>query len=208
MTDNLKHKYKEYTENINPSDEFIARLTKTLEDEQANQKRKKFRIISRVSAAAACFVMLFGISAVIYSISFSNPAVEQSDQGMSSEANNYAGSASTDAIHTIPFEKISWYDESLTKESLPKALAQKLASSLDYLSFNSENKFVNAEKADAQSIEQFIQLMNNSEQTSEEAAGETVYYMAVFNDRTIAKFSISGNEYIIISGDSKIYKNF
>ena len=37
-------------------------------------------------------------------------------------------------------------------------------------------------------------------------SGDTVYYMAVFSDGSVAKFGISGEEYVFFPDNEKIFK--
>lgn len=220
MSDKIKSDYTEYMENVEPSDEFLSRLTQTLKDEQNRQKhtlmrctpcvsaRKgiKIRRMKQMLAAAACFLMFFCISMIIYLNPQNNPHTGEDSSSTSIDMIDYAEKASAEAINTVPFKNIGWYDDNLTGESVPKALAQKLVSSLDYLLFGSENLFVNAERADAERTRQIIELLSEADETAEEISGTKLYYMAVFTDGTVAKFSITNDTLIEISGDEKSYK--
>ena len=158
--------------------------------------------------AAACVLLVFGSFTILNSNFGNKLKIDEDSSSVSGNMNNNAGQASTESIKTAPFKNIDWYNDSLTNESVPKALAQKLESSLDYLSYGSENKFINAEKADAEKTEQIIMLLSSADESSEEITGTKLYYMAVFTDGTVAKFSITNEKYIEISGDEKKYKNY
>lgn len=206
MSEKIKSDYTEHMEHVKPSDEFLSQLTQTLKDEQIRQKRIKIRRIKQGLVAAACLLLFFGVSVAIYLNSPDKPHINVGDPSIAGEMTEYVGKASTESIATVSFENISWYDDSLTGLSIPKALAQKLASSLDYLSFGSENKFINAGRADDERTRQIIEMLSEAEESAEEISGTKLYYMAVFTDGTVAKFSITNDTFIEISGDEKKYK--
>lgn len=206
MSEKLKSDYVKHMENVEPSDAFLSQLTQTLKDEQSRQKRIKIRRIKQIVAMAAGLLLFFGISAIIYAGSPNRPHISEGESSAAGGMKDYVGTASSESITTIAFENINWYDDSLTGVSVPKALAQKLASSLDYLSFGSENRFVNAERADDERTRQIIELLSGADETAEEISGTKLYYMAVFTDGTVAKFSITNDTLIEISGDEKSYK--
>lgn len=205
MSDKIKSEYNRYMENVKPSDKFLSQLTSTLEEERSSQRKRRKVPIKQISAAAACLIAVCGF-AVIYSFFGNDIKTGEDSSSVTENMNGYAGKTDTESLVTVPFENISWYDNALTPESLPKALAQKLESSLDYLSFAEENKFVNADRADFERTKQMIEALSEAEESDEKVTGDMTYYMAVFTDGTVAKFSISDNGAVEISGDDKIYK--
>ncbi len=199
MSEKMKFDYREFMNSELPSKEFLARLTKTLEEEEASKKRKEIRMIRQVSTAAACFVLLCGIAAVFYSKNKT-----KSDGGLSSDMSEYVGE--NDALETIPFENFDWYSENLTEESLLKALSQKMTEECDYIAYSDQNQFVDAPHMEKAEMQDITDMMVHAVRTNEEPEGEAVYYMAVFHDGSIAKFTIWDKTYIKIADDEKIYK--
>lgn len=206
MSDKIKADYTRYMENVEPSNAFLSQLTQTLKDEQNRQKQKNVRWIKQALMAAACILLILGISGIFYEDVLKTRRADEENSFFPVDMTNYVKEASSEALNTVSFENIGWYDDSLTGVSIPEALAQKLDTSLDYLAYGNENKFVNAEQADIERIQQIIGLLSEAEESSGEASGSRLYYMAVFTDGTIAKFSIVSDTYIEISGDEKIYK--
>lgn len=209
MSDKIKSEYKNSFERIEPSEEFLSNLTQTLEKEQEKQKKTKQRKIYRfrlISMAAACVIVILGLAAVFYFREKNTPQGSGKQLPDTEQLDNYTQRATDGSVQTLPIQNADWYNDSLTKESAPKALAQKLDSSLEYLSYNSENRFVNAEHADAGQIEQLTALLAKAVESSGSVSGSKVYYMAVFTDGTVAKFSITDDKFVEISGDEKIYE--
>ncbi len=200
MSEKVKMEYNKYAADINPSPEFLARLTATLEEEQAKQKRSKFRWVKPVSAVAACFAVV-AVGAVIATKIGSKPQL-----GTDTPATSVGIMGNADAIQTAPFQSISWYDDTLSSDSLAAALAEKLTGGLDYLAYNSENKFVGAEHADTDTVQELSAMLAGAAETADAAAGDTVYYMAVFNDGTVAKFSVTAERYVMISGSDGVFE--
>lgn len=198
MSDKIKADYKNYAENIRPSDEFLKKLTAEIKEEQAVQKRKKFRLSKQIAAAAG-FAVIAGVSALII-VSANKPNVSDNI----SEVQNY-GEAS-EAIQSSPFENISWLENPVSPEEVPAALAEKMKSSLDYLTFNTVNKFVNTEKASPETVDEIINNLENCTVWDGGISGDTVYYMAVFSDGSVAKFGISGGEYVVFSDNEKFFR--
>lgn len=203
MSDKIKSDYNKYADKINPSKEFTSRLKNTLNEEAGKKKKPKIRYIRQFAAAAACLIVAIGAAlAVNLGSSSRKPVAEPATSGVG----NYAGEVNTSSLNPGKFENISWYDKNLAADSLPLALAEKIEDSLDYLSYNFENKFVDAKNADSETLNGIKALLTGAKETDERVSGEKVYYMAVFTDGTVAKFSVSDGIYIEISGDEKIYK--
>lgn len=203
MSDKIRSDYNKYADEIKPSREFTSRLKNTLNEEAGKKKKPKIRYIRQFAAAAACLLVAIGAAlAVNLGSGSGKPVAEPATSG----AGNYVGEINTGSLNPGKFENISWYDKNLTADSLPLALAEKLSDSLEYLSYNNENKFIDAENADSEMLTEIKALLTGAKETEERVSGEKVYYMAVFTDGTVAKFSVSDGIYIEISGDEKIYK--
>ena len=203
MSDKIKSDYNKYADKIKPSKEFKSRLTDTLNEEAEKKKSPKIRYIRQFAAAAACLIIAVGAAlAVRFGAAPKMPPAEPA----TSAVGNQWGEINTDVFNPGKFENISWYDKNLAADSLPLALAEKMTSSLEYLSYNNENKFVGAQNADSEMLTEIKAFLTGAGETKENASGEKVYYMAVFTDGTVAKFSIADRIYLEISGDEKIYK--
>lgn len=209
MSDKIKSDYNEYADKIKPSEEFTSRLANTLNEEAGKKIRVKARYIRQFAAVAAGLIVVIGAAlALNFGSRSSLPSDRESSyaEPATSGVGNNAGEINTEPLNPGKFENISWYDKNLTAGSLPLALAEKLTSSLDYLSYNNENKFVDAQRADGEALGLIKAFLKGVKETEESVSGEKVYYMAVFTDGTVAKFSISGGIYLEISGDENIYK--
>lgn len=209
MSDKIKSEYKKYADGIKPSEEFTARLTKTLEAEGAERKTPKFRYFKQLAVAAACLIIALA-AALAVSRGFA-PALPQDgtsayDGRPSDGIGNQAGEVNKNQLNISDIENISWYNKGLNAYSLPLALSEKLAASLDYLAYSTENRFVDAVRADGETLERIKELLTSAEETDESVSGEKIYYMAVFTDGTVAKFSVADGKFLEISGDKKIYK--
>lgn len=209
MSDKIKSEYTKYADEIKPSEEFTAQLTKKLEDESAKKKCPKIRRFKQIAAVAACLVIAVAAALALHRGFGAKPLpnggtsyADPSSFGMG----DYIGEINTEPLNIATFDPISWYDESMSASGLPLALAAKLGSSLDYLAYNDENKFVDAERADAETIARIRGFLEEAAETGDCVSGEKVYYMAVFSDGTVAKFSIAGGQFLEIPGDQKIYK--
>lgn len=204
MSDNFKSDYSKYADKIKPSKEFTSRLKNTLNEEAGKKKKPRIRYIRQfAAAAAACLIVAVGAALAVNLGSGSRTHVAEP---ATSGVGNYVGEINTGSLNPGKFENISWYDKNLAADSLPLALAEKMADSLDYLSYNNENKFIDAKNADSETLTEIKALLTGAKETEERVSGEKVYYMAVFADGTVAKFSVSGGIYLEISGDEKIYK--
>lgn len=199
MSDKIQSDYTEYMKNVEPSEEFLSQLVQTLEDEQSRKR-------PAVLAAAACLILVSCLSATLYIQHRQGTAAEESDPSVSEVIDNYAATMAGEDTQTTPFSGSDWRDDVPSDESTPLALAQKLTLSLDYLSCNSENRFVDAETVDDAGTARIIELLRSAEPGGGEASGQRIYYMAVFTDGTIAKFSITDDGCIEIDGDDTIYK--
>ncbi|MCM1307803.1 MAG: hypothetical protein NC223_04310 [Butyrivibrio sp.] len=208
MSDKIKSEYNKYAEEIKPSEEFTSRLTRTLKEERARKKYSKLKYLKPFAAAAACLIIALAAGlALNRGLSHSVPSERTSayNERPTSGIGNQAGEINTNRLNISDIENIGWYNGALNAESLPLALAEKLGSSLDYLVFSGENKFVGAENADAETLERIKALLGSARETDERASGEKIYYMAVFTDGTVAKFSVADGKFLEISGDKKIY---
>lgn len=205
MSDKVQSDYTEYMDNVKPSEEFLSQLVQTLEDEQSGQRQGR-RLFRAIPAAAACLILICCLLSVLYMRRPQGDATEQNTTPTSEEINNYAAAMTGEDTQTTPFSGSDWRDNVSLDESTPVALAQKLTLSLDYLSYNSENRFVDAETVDDTGISQIIELLQSAKPVDSKALGQRVYYMAVFTDGTIAKFNITDDGCVEIDGDKNIYK--
>lgn len=210
MSDKIKSEYNKYADKIKPSEEFASRLTQTLEEEKAKKRYPRLRYIRQIGVAAACLIVALAAALVVnrgFGPAPTPDGTSSYEEHPTSAIDNQAGEINTEALNIENFQNISWYDKSLDAESLPLALAKKLEASLDYLEYSGENKFVGAEKADGERLARIKALLASAEKTDESVSGERVYYMAVFTDGTVAKFSVAAEKYLEITGDKNIYKN-
>lgn len=195
MSDRLRSDYTRYMEEIEPSQEFLSQLTRTLEEERPRRRRTLW---PRIVPVAACLALL-GLILWFYPRQ-TDPAVTVPSDPIS----DYAGNAGDS--QTLPFTHRDWRDDSLTAESAPMALAEKMTASLEYLCCNEENKFTDAERADEDTVRRVIKLLGDALSCGESPSGIPRYYMAVFSDGTVATFSVTDQGYIRISGDDGVYK--
>lgn len=205
MSDKIQSDYTEYMKKAEPSEEFLSQLVQTLEDEQARPKRTGLRRPG-AAPAAACLVLILGLSAALYMQHRQEAPAEGNASSMPEEINNYAATMPDEDIRTTPFSGGGWRDGIPSDESAPLALARKLSLSLDYLVCSNENRFVDAETVDGATAAQIAELLRSAEPVGGEGSGQRIYYMAVFTDGTIAKFNITDDGCIEIDGDNTVYQ--
>lgn len=205
MSDKIQSDYTEYMEHVEPSEAFLSQLVQTLESEQSQQRRGMRRLPGAVPTAA-CLILILCLSTALYLRHHQKTVAEENASSLSEEINNYAAAMTGEELQTTLFSGSDWRDGISPETSTPVALALKMTLSLDYLSYNSENRFVAAAVADDDEIDQIIELLQCAQPCDSGAAAQRIYYMAVFTDGTIAKFSIADDGCIEIDGDENIYK--
>ncbi len=208
MADNFKKDYAEYINQIKPDPKFLSSLQDTLEQEEKKHKaNRRIRLMSKICAAAACAVIGAGVFTII-GISLRTPDVTDSKQSGTSVAeniSNHVASANISAIDTIPINDIGWLTDELKEQPVTKALAQRLKSSLKELKVSESNSFVDAQILAEQDRAALISKLEYAAETETAPAGTTEYYMAVFDDMTVAKFSVRENGVIVINGIENIF---
>lgn len=208
MADNFKKDYAEYINQIKPDSKFLSSLQETLEQEEKKHKaNKRIRLMSKICGAAACVVIGAGVFTVI-GINLRTPDITDSKQSGTSvgeNISNHGASANISAIDTVPINNIGWLTEELKEQPVAKALAQRLKSSLKELKKSDSNSFVDSQILAQQDREELISRLERAAETETASAGTAEYYMAVFDDMTVAKFSVWENGVIVINGSEKFF---
>lgn len=209
MSDKIKQSYIDEFKDIKPSEDFLNRLTQTLEEEQAKKKRSNIKMVRRVASVAACLVV--GVLAGVLILNSTKPT--QSGDSSSSaveskpdytdniiienSANIYGDNT---AISGQPIKIDEWETESFTAEQYAEAMEKMLSSdSLSYIMVSDTNNFVGADKLGDADIQKLADMFKNATPTDKaDSSAERKHYMAVFEDGLIIKLAIVSEDYIEI----------
>lgn len=207
MSDKLKKEYNEYMNQIGPGKDFLVSLQDTLHrEEKAANSRRRFRLIKQLSAVAAGILLCTGIIFAVNIIRHNS----ESQTGNPGNSNNHgevikqgetAGISGTDSVNDY-----NWITDDLKEYPLPKALSARLTASLDDLFVSDTNRFVDAPKAGTEEISEIADRLDSATETDITPEGTPKYYMAVFDDMTLVKFSIAENGVISINGTEKYFR--
>lgn len=207
MSDKIQNKYIEEFKDIKPSAEFLDRLTLTLEQEQANKKRSKIKMVRRVASIAACLVV--AVAAGVLIMNNTKPSSTGKDSSsVDSSAENPNGTINNSvniygdntAISGQPIKIDEWDTNSLSPEEYADAMAQMLSSdSLSYILKSDSNSFVGADRISDEEISSLADMFENATLTDKaDDSAERSYYMAVFEDGLIIKLSTVSDSYVEI----------
>lgn len=207
MSDKIREKYKNTYSEIEPRAEFLEKLTQTLENEQAKQKRSKINMIKPIVSAAACFAIVAGAAVMISNSNLlSKPENSESDidndavssSRLQSDIDNYGESLS---ISGLPIKIDDWNSEDMTAVECAEFMQSMLAGDeLSYILVNDTNIFKDADELNDDEIDELVNMFSDCEETdrTEYQEDDKVYYMAVFDDGLIIKFNVAKDEYIEI----------
>lgn len=191
MSDTIKQQYNEYEKSIMPSAEFQEKLIEQLKAEQTKKRAPKYMGFVYAAAAAAA-VICIGAVALNINDKSKTPAVSAPVSDYAAESGNAAAGNS--------FTFRSW-DSELSGMAANEALAEKLKS-VEKLYSNTENRFSD-ENIIGGNEEELAKKIRSAKPADIGISGETVYYMAVFSDGTVAKFTVTDGKYLTVS--EKIY---
>lgn len=207
MSDKIQNKYIEEYKDVKPSAEFLDRLTQTLEQERANQKRSNIKMVRRVASIAACLVVAVAAGVLILhntkpsSTGDASSTTDSSPDTPNSSVNNSVNIyGDNTAISGQPIKIDEWDTSSLTPEEYADAMAQMLSSdSLSYILKSDSNSFVGADKISDEEIASLSEMFKNATLTDKaDDSAERTYYMAVFEDGLIIKLSAVSDSYVEI----------
>lgn len=207
MSDKIQNKYIEEYKDVKPSAEFLDRLTQTLEQEQANKKRSKIKMVRRVASIAACLVVAVAAGVLILhntkpsSTGDASSTTDSSPDTPNSSVNNSVNIyGDNTAISGQPIKIDEWDTSSLTPEEYADAMAQMLSSdSLSYILKSDSNSFVGADRISDDEIASLSEMFRNATLTDKaDDSAERTYYMAVFEDGLIIKLSAVSDSYVEI----------
>lgn len=207
MSDKIKKEYNEYMNQIEPGRDFLASLTDTLHREEKSVKsRKRFRLIKQLGAVAAGLILCTGIIIAVNTIHRNSGTQDNNHQKPNNQEEVIKQGETADISGTNSVNNYSWVTDDLKDYPLTKALSVRLTGSLDDLFINDTNRFVDAPKAGSEEISEIIKRLDSASETALSQEGEIKYYMAVFDDMTLVKFSISANGVIAINGTDKFFQ--
>lgn len=218
MSDRISSEYKNAFDKIEPRAEFLQSLEETLDKEIADRKRSKIKSAKNIgimTAAAASIVLVLGAAIIIPTlagINFNpeNPgSISESSIGdnskndndntndVSDDFNNYYANSS--AV-TKPLEIEDWNTENLSPTECAELLADMLSGDgLSYCKISDTNVFTSAEQISDAEIENIAGLLRNAEETDETGDNSAKsFYMAVFNNDIVVKFTVSESGVISI----------
>ena len=197
MSDELKEKYQKDFSQINPSPEFLERLTIAVEQEQAALKRRKFSA-SKLIPAAAAFVLIFGAGGVYLGLSGKNP---------SASSNSEFSEAPDLNLHQAEINSMHSFENSADAENYADMLLEKLSNGeLDYIKVNNSNNFTSVSEAELSEADKITELLSDSELTESCPDGEKMYYMLVFKDESIEKLIVTDGKFIEVSGKNIFFQ--
>ncbi len=206
---NFKSKYKEYNESIVPDGKFINELADKMDCARTSQN-KKITINKYVIYTAALFIIAGGLFFTLDRnnyLSEDMPIYEES-----SESNRFelkGGNVTEDKGITEKnyFSDNNWYNENTETADLPKVLASRLYDNTDMDKlYVSEEEVFDDMIASEEEIKELSSLVNLAEVADEsEEPVSPVYYMAVFKNGDIVKFTVWNNCFITINGVNALY---
>ncbi len=213
MQDKFSEEYKNAFDKIEPRAEFLQSLEATLDKEIADKKRsriKSARNIRVITSVAASIVLVLGAALVLPGLAGINSKPENqsstSDSSISDSSSvdsngNNNGDVSDDfnnyyansSAVTKPLEIEDWNTESLEPTECSKLLADMLSGDgLSYCKVSDTNVFTSAEEISDAELERIAELLKNAEEADGNADNSAKsYYMAVFENDTVVKFTVS-----------------
>ncbi len=206
MSDTIKDTYKKEIEQINPSAEFLTRLTDNLEQEQAYRSRRKIIPLKIIISAAACIaaVLCGALSFMSYSnhvpVSANTDSIQsQSKSGIEHKFDNF----DTDTITSRPINTSSLFNDDMTAEQCAELFLEKVDNGeLSYIKISDSNVFTSAPD-DSGQRDLLLDLLSSGKSADSIPDGEKTYYMAVFSDGQIVKLIVTDGKYIEFSGTNK-----
>ncbi|MGN0701450.1 MAG: hypothetical protein ACI4J8_10690 [Oscillospiraceae bacterium] len=195
MSDNIKKSYVSYMDGEKPSEEFLSSLAVKLkaEEKRVRARKRTALIIRSVSAAAACLVVCIAVPLALKHMQPTVPVIDE-------QPHNPAGTINSSVLDTRPLESAD-----STAELNSAVLAGRLESSLSELSVSDSNRFVGAPTVEGEELSALIAQLYAAKETSAAPEGALKWYMAVFDDNTVVKFTVSENGIIEIKGTEKFF---
>lgn len=189
MSDKIKQKYISYMNEENPSEEFLSSLTERLklEEKRVRPKKNPFVISGAIAAGiAACIAVPLAIS------------LNRAPLPVEKAPLDYAGTVNASAIDAKPLENLGDFSEITAK-----TLSERICGSLSELLESESNGFVDAKNVDEKKRRELIEKLAAAVETNETPSGKQTFYMAVFEDGEIVKFSVFENGVVTINGSAK-----
>lgn len=189
---NFKDSYKNDMDNISPDREFIRNLNTRLQ-KVSEQPQKKVRFSYRGIALAAALLIVFTIGSglvIRYSGRNSDGSHNMNQQG-NTESSVFVG----DTI----FNKQKWYENCETEQDIYNLFIHRISDKNDLVKIykNDEEKFEDSMLMSGEDIDILINMLQSGRIDDEgEVNSETInaeYYMAVFDNGDIIKFSLYEN---------------
>ncbi len=198
---NFKDSYKKDMEQITPDKDFVRNLSLKLKEaseyptipaKSVRNKRTIFRYRYLAAAAVILLVFIAGTGAGIF-INRNN---------FSDNSDNIGQQGVTETI--VPtgepiFDTKKWYEDCETEQDICRLFIQRLSDTTDLTKLykNNENVFDDSMQMNQEDIRELVKLIQNGRVDYEEEtrmeSRKTEYYMAVFKNGDVIKFSIYNN---------------
>lgn len=208
MSERFEDEYRKLEGNIKPSEDFRLRLENILEIENKKQSEKKGktkRYKSVFISLAACVV----IAVTVFLISSAKPVETAKPETPGNMGNMNTPFDYTKSFNVQSIGSSEWFDKDNTPEQCVKFLAERIRdkSDLAYIKANNENTFADVADIDEKQINELADMLDTVTVTNIDIEkNEAEYYMAVFGNGDIAKFTVYNNKYIIISGLDAVFE--
>lgn len=202
----FKDDYKKLNEDITPDLEFISDLAKKMKavemeqqpdnNEQPKIQEPKAKVIpiwTRYVAVAACLLIVVGVVGIVGITRNGNDKVDSSE----SNVGNLADGSNLDDSVIGDFDCNTVADYNTFLDMLDTKLVD--------IYENSKNTFVTENMMDVAERDELVENIMAATECEKSSENSPVYYMAVFEDNTVVKFTIYDNRYMVIQGIDGIY---
>lgn len=195
---NFKDSYKKDFEDIVPDDAFLSKLSASMEAAETDKKRSRIRIV--YTSVAAVFVL--AISGALLSIY--NPGLLFGNNGSSQPGvNMQAGNNSLGSFATNQIGEVNkWCSDDLSEQENYDFFVSRLSDSKDIkkLYSGTQQVFSDSDLVNTEEISSIGVKINTAKISGENApSGSAQYYMAVFNNGDIIKFTIYNDKYVVVN---------
>lgn len=171
----FKDSYKELQQNIAPDEEFLRQLSEKMEIQK--QKRKRLRIIM---PSAAAFVGIAAVLVIFVNLSGQDPT---NLPLLITGENN------------ISYQQGIFTQEAIFKndEDIPQQLAEKILDDETIVYVSDKNTFSDDDRITDEKRISLAEKIRNASETYSSQEKTEFYYMVVFEDGSVLKFTIGDN---------------
>ena len=148
---------------------------------------------TRYVAVAACLLIVVGVVGIVGITHNGNDKVDSSE----SNVGNLADGSNLDDSVIGDFDSNTVADYNTFLDMLDTKLVDVYE--------NSKNTFVTENMMDVAARDELVEDIMTATECEKSSENSPVYYMAVFEDNTVVKFTIYDNKYMVIQGIEGIY---